>query len=182
MSSAVPARVAGAGYFTQYHPVYFTQYHPGSGTVRVSLPRTFIAAVRLALRHDATLNGKIAGRVWKDLAPRGVAYPFLVLAETSSDPMFSTVDRDDAIPFVDHKTFTVTAYALNAEAARLIVLDVLRVLDDAPVRFAEGVLMELRHDQGYHLSIDGSGSYGGSKAWQGVIPYEAYIQKSFPAR
>jgi hypothetical protein len=144
-------------------------------------PETFLAAVRTALRGDPELLAMTRGQVWKDVAPPSVPYPLVVVAESSRVPLFSTVDGDGDIPFVERVTYMLTAYSQVAATAEAVAARMIKVIENADLTTAEGVVLENQHGGGFRtLRSPGGAGYGGSIVFQVVVPYEAAIQKFQP--
>jgi hypothetical protein len=145
-------------------------------------PADLLEAVVARLLADATVAADVGGRVWSFQGAHDELLPYLLISLISEYSEFSGPDGDGKIPYIDRQEFQVTAYAEDTVSAdgldlvRLVAKHVHDSLNDAPLAFEAGTLLEIRRTNRVD-QIDPDLGPNGGRVYQGIITYEATIQR-----
>lgn len=156
------------GYFTSYLGAWRTSYFPGSSGWPVggltgdtiTLPGTFLAAVRATLRADATLAGLLRGGVWHRVAPPKTPEPLLVFIVPAIDRAPSTTSRD----YIEQGQLQLSIYGPKDDVAVAAANRAVAALTDATLIWRTGATFYLRPSDPASPGPPRPG-YGGSRVF-----------------
>lgn len=107
------------------------------------------------------------------LAPPGVVLPYAELAEPEEDDSYWTTDGDG----LAEGHLEIACFAATKKAARAIGDRVAGALEDAPLRFAAGILVYLRQS-GRTAALDPDPAPGGGDCWAEIRQFKYIYSQS----
>lgn len=146
--------------------------------VPVVLPETLIDAVILRLNDRV---GSLASWIGTGEAPPGTppvsVLPWVRVVEVNEDRIGSS-SADD---YIDKGTLQVSVFAAGKSLARSTSKAFAAALNDAPLVFEDGRLLELRQGGRPIVVQDPVDGAGGEDIWQEARTYRYVLQSTFPA-
>ncbi len=145
------------------------------------MPADLAEAIAARLKADGGLAAALAGGggVWAGQAPNVDLLPYVVIVEPSDEEAdYETVGDDGKIPYDDESEVQVSCFAAASKsAAKAIGTLVQQCLDDAPLTFDDGDLLELRR-VGRHTELDPDPGPGNVDVWMHVLRFRAIVART----
>lgn len=148
----------------------------------MAIASDFIAAVVAQLQQtgsvasafgDTTTTPKFQGTV----AFRPAALPFARLIEVGEESLFQSIGSDGATVHLDRGELQVDVFATSEASARSLGRLVAAALNDAPIVFADGTLLELRQSRSFFVPEPDPGP-GAAVVYHRVVLFTYLIQRS----
>lgn len=152
----MPGIYSGLGYFA---PTYFAPSYFGGITPGVLLADCLIDAVAAWLELH---GGGLATYIGTGLAPPGVEMPYVMLHEISDDWQSSTTAGD----YVARGIIQMSTFGVGKSEVRTLSKQLANTLHDAPLVYADGVLLRFRQSSRPVTIQDPVDFANGRNVWQ----------------
>lgn len=145
------------------------------------LPAAIVAWLRNHPSVVAAFNdgGSISSKFWADGADP-VELPYLVYEEPSEILSAQSADAEGIVWYFGPGRIVMTVVAETKKQTRDLTKLLISTLDDAPIRFADGFLLEIRAEvSAIHYVPIPTPAPNSLTQYQRVIPFTYFVQRQF---
>lgn len=156
----------------------------GGSTLPDDLVAAAIAWLRLNPTIVAALGDAVTPKFASDAEPRNQSPPYLVFYEPDEDEGYESIDsvRNQASSVCEGRLGMelVCPAATGKLGTRQLAETITAALNDAPLTFADGVLIYLRRTQRHFPTIRETGPGANTVVWKRVIEFKYFIERWAP--